>query len=79
MDRISKGIEIKSDGKIMKAGGSLVVIVPPNFVKTSGLTDGSSCRIFQNNKGQLILDFELSVSAGGDTRRKKSLAVSQAS
>ena len=54
--RISKGILIRSDAQIIKMGGSYGLILPADFIKNQNITKPTPCKIFQNNRNQLIIE-----------------------
>jgi antitoxin component of MazEF toxin-antitoxin module len=55
-ERIAKGIEIRSDAKIIQMGGSWGIILPFDFIKSMGITEPTPCRIFRNQNDQLIIE-----------------------
>lgn len=57
-ERVSKGIEIKSDAKIQKLGGSWCIIVPPDVIMSMEITETTPCKIFRNQNDQLIIEIE---------------------
>jgi len=56
MKTIAKGVEIKPDATIKPYGGSWVVVIPPDCIRSMGITKVRPCRIFRNPKGYLIID-----------------------
>lgn len=58
IERVSKGIEIKSDAKILKLGGSWCIILPPDLIKSINITETTPCKIFRNLNDQLIIEIE---------------------
>ena len=55
-ERISKGIEIRADAQITKMGGSWGLILPADFIKSKNITETTPCKIFRNNRDQLIIE-----------------------
>lgn len=63
IERISKGIEIKSDAKIQKLGGSWCIILPPDLIMSMEITEITPCKIFRNQNNQVIIEIEERVDA----------------
>lgn len=57
-ERVSKGIEIRSDAQIIKMGGSWGLFIPPDFIKRKNITEATPCKIFCNQNDQLIIEIE---------------------
>lgn len=56
MDRIAKGIVIEPKGTIRKVGGSHMLAIPPSFIEDKKIVDPTPCKIFRNNRDQLIIE-----------------------
>ena len=56
MNRVSLGVEIEPRAMIRQYGGSMVVAIPPSFIESKKIKEPTPCRIFRNNRDQLIIE-----------------------